>query len=705
MPTLWDAAGYMGYALGAALFAAFSIFTSRRADDHSFARQMLVVALALSALWSLRQALSGIIGVGGVGGAVAETLRNGVWLFYVLTAASEAGQVRAHMSLGRRALVIVLVILLGLQMLLDISIGEGALINDLTLPLFQLAWLFRCMFALGALALLHDMFRSPSQSTQNGINGWIAAALTFMWAYDCNHYGLALVWGDSASAIAPMRGFATALLAPLFAIGLQSGEARSVRISRIAVRRAGGVILALLYLGAIAGLATFAGLGSSPLERLVPIALLFAISVVALAVLPSSGLRSWLRVEVSKHLFAHRYDYRVEWRRFTEAVAEGYGGSRPLGERVARGVAQVLGASAGLTLLRSGGGALVAADGWRWDGATGSTIAIPAEICAEIEAKGWIVDFGVEADAIRLKLSPDLRDDERCWALVPAIHNDLLVGAILLLKPAHSRRLDWEDLDMMRVLGGQVAATISDALTREALVEAQRFEEFNRRFAFILHDIKNQVSQMSLLARNAERHSENPAFRADMVIALRETASRMTELLRKLTKPTIADSSRLERIELGSALRRWVQGWPGGKADVRLSDDLPRDLWVSVDGDALERALSQLVQNGIEASGGAAPVQIALGVGEGVASITVLDSGSGMSAEFIRTGLFRPFASTKPNGFGLGAQEAKTLVEAMGGTLEVASELGNGTCFIIHLPLISRTSGGEALPKAVRKSA
>ena len=60
---------------------------------------------------------------------------------------------------------------------------------------------------------------------------------------------------------------------------------------------------------------------------------------------------------------------------------------------------------------------------------------------------------------------------------------------------------------------------------QEALANAQRFEEFNRRFAFILHDIKNLVSQLSLLARNAERHADNPEFRADMVATLQVARS------------------------------------------------------------------------------------------------------------------------------------------------------------------------------------
>ena len=58
-----------------------------------------------------------------------------------------------------------------------------------------------------------------------------------------------------------------------------------------------------------------------------------------------------------------------------------------------------------------------------------------------------------------------------------------------------------------------------------------------------------------------------------------------------------------------------------------------------------------------------------------------------MSADFIRARLFKPFASTKDGGFGIGAFEARALVAAMGGRIEVASREGEGSRFTVFLPL------------------
>ena len=111
-----------------------------------------------------------------------------------------------------------------------------------------------------------------------------------------------------------------------------------------------------------------------------------------------------------------------------------------------------------------------------------------------------------------------------------------LLGAILLARPPIDRALDWEDFDLLRIAGRQVASYLAEARAQEALADARRFDEFNRRFAFILHDIKNLVSQLTLVARNAERHADNPEFRADMIATLQGLGRADERLLARLSQ-------------------------------------------------------------------------------------------------------------------------------------------------------------------------
>jgi putative PEP-CTERM system histidine kinase len=275
------------------------------------------------------------------------------------------------------------------------------------------------------------------------------------------------------------------------------------------------------------------------------------------------------------------------------------------------------------------------------------------------------------------------------WAGIPLLHRERLVGLVILAHPHARRPLDWEDFDLFRTAGIQAATYLAEARTQEALANAQRFDEFNRRFAFILHDIKNLVSQLSLVARNAERHAHNPAFREDMIATLQSSVKKMNELLARLSPGRTAEAEPLRAIPLAD-IAQAVARVKKRAHPVTVDADIAAVALADPAG--LEQALSHLVQNAIDASPPAVPVQLRISACGGDALIEVRDRGRGMSADFIRSRLFQPFASTKDGGFGVGAFEARTLVAAMGGRLEVASREGEGTCFTVFLPLAATLS-------------
>jgi signal transduction histidine kinase len=119
--------------------------------------------------------------------------------------------------------------------------------------------------------------------------------------------------------------------------------------------------------------------------------------------------------------------------------------------------------------------------------------------------------------------------------------------------------------------------------------------------------------------------------------------------------------------------------------DLRLLGDGGVD--VLADPPGLEQAVGHLLANAVEASPQGEPVSVRVSHGAGEARIEISDLGSGMDADFVATRLFAPFASTKQNGFGIGAFEARSLVQAMGGRLTVDTRPGAGTRFTITLPL------------------
>jgi putative PEP-CTERM system histidine kinase len=198
-----------------------------------------------------------------------------------------------------------------------------------------------------------------------------------------------------------------------------------------------------------------------------------------------------------------------------------------------------------------------------------------------------------------------------------------------------------------------------------------------------MHDIKNLVSQLSLVARNAERHAENPEFRADMIATLQSSVKKMNDLLARLSRGNSADPEAPRPTQV-FAIADGVVRAKQRAHPVELFG--PSYFKAHADPARLEQALAHLVQNAIDASPPGEPVRICCSARGDEILIEVIDRGRGMSAEFVRTRLFQPFASTKDSGFGIGAFEARSLVAAMGGRLEVESREGEGTRFTIFLP-------------------
>src|SRR5205085_8890771 len=272
---------------------------------------------------------------------------------------------------------------------------------------------------------------------------------------------------------------------------------------------------------------------------------------------------------------------------------------------------------------------------------------------------------------------------DQAWAGVPLSHEGRLAGLVILEHPAIRRRLDWDDFDLFRTAGIQAASYIAEARGQQALADARRFDEFNRRFAFILHDVKNLVSQLTLVTRNAERHADNPEFRADMIATLQSSVRKMNDLLARLS-PGATRESDPPRAMAVQPLLDAIAAAKARQHPVRVFAEA--GLFAMADPGGLEQALTHLVQNAIDASEPDVPVVLRAVESGGDIAIEVIDRGAGMTAEFVRTRLFQPFASTKEQGFGVGAFEAKSLIAAMGGRVEVESRLGDGTRFTLFLP-------------------
>jgi putative PEP-CTERM system histidine kinase len=198
-----------------------------------------------------------------------------------------------------------------------------------------------------------------------------------------------------------------------------------------------------------------------------------------------------------------------------------------------------------------------------------------------------------------------------------------------------------------------------------------------------MHDIKNLVSQLSILARNAEKHADKPEFQADMVDTLRSSVDKMNELLARLSQHNKTKHNPPTAIDIGEAVMNAVHS---SRLLYPVEAQLGPGLFALADPSRVETIIGHLVQNAIEATHDGAPVKITCRSQGNQVAVNIIDTGIGMSESFIAGQLFKPFESTKQSGFGIGAYEARALALSMGGNLRVDSRPGKGTVFTLLLP-------------------
>ncbi|HEU5481615.1 MAG TPA: XrtA/PEP-CTERM system histidine kinase PrsK [Sphingomicrobium sp.] len=679
---------FWSHALAAAMFASLLIWrlaAGARQPGH----RLLLGAFALTACWAWLEAVMPHSAIA----SYAETARNLVWvglLYSLYVSSSERGQKSVRLVYAAVSAV------LGFQLVVTTILlaGPSAAVEQTNLIL-------RITAAAGSLVLVHNLYGQASPSSRSNIR-FAMLALALSWTYDLNLYTVSYLAPSAASGLADSRGIAVALTGPLFALGARHEDDWRIRLSRAATFQSLSLLAICAYFAVMAVLAT--ALRDTGIEwlRLLSAVLLAVMVVAAMVLLPSARARGWAKVKIAKHLFEHRYDYRTEWLRFTETLGGSGAEAHQLGERVVKAFADILDAPGGLLLERDESGSIVAGAAWNWQGSTGdATEQSAGGFWEAIGGNGRILELdGIRNGWSRPADAPPVPqwmiDEADAWVGVPLIHKDKAVGLVLLSAPDYRRPLDWEDFDLLRTAGRQAASSLAEAQGQRALSNAQRFEEFNRRFAFILHDIKNLVSQLSLLTRNAERHAENADFRADMIATLKGSIGKMNDLLARLSPGASARPGKIEPQPLREIVCAAIAAHRT-RHEVELLGDCGQ--WAEADAAGLEQALRHLLKNAIEASPAGEAVSVRVDRAGAEVTIAISDKGCGMDADFVRSRLFQPFASTKPDGFGIGGFEAQTLVTAMGGRISVESRPGEGSQFTIHL------AAAEAPPEEQRKIA
>ena len=223
--------------------------------------------------------------------------------------------------------------------------------------------------------------------------------------------------------------------------------------------------------------------------------------------------------------------------------------------------------------------------------------------------------------------------------------------------------------------------------------ESRQFESFVRISAMLTHDLKNAIEALSLTVGNMERHFDNPQFRADALKGLTGATDKLKALVARLGKPLTSlsgEHKRPQNVDLVPILQRVIAMTAEPmRGKHTIVTRLPSSLYALVDAARIEEVMENLVLNALEAMDKGGTLTIEAGqTPNGAPTFSVSDTGRGMSRTFIDTRLFRPFATTKKTGIGLGLYTCREVIKASAGTIEVDSVEGAGTTFRVVLPSV-----------------
>ncbi|WP_322003410.1 XrtA/PEP-CTERM system histidine kinase PrsK [Marinobacter alexandrii] len=623
-----------------------------------------------------------------------ELLRYSAWillLFAMLRNSFRQGSLTGQLKqiLGVST-VVLLVLLVGFGMLeyvfgFSILSGKTRLVGQISLSLL-------------GLSLVEQIWRNSPGFGRSSIK-YLCIGIATLFAFDFFMYVDALLFGQVSDSFWNARGFVNALLVPLFAINVINTRKQPVdfQLSRSAVFHAGTLVFAGGYLLclAIGGyyVRVLGGDWGGALQ-----VLFFTIALAFLATLIlSRRIRAKLMVRISKNFFDYKYDYREEWLKMTRELAN-LSDDPPLPERVTRILASLVESNSGAIWLRDDRGSYTLKASVNTPIGKYTDIESDSDLVRLFNHRDWVVNLQeYRADPVAydlLEIPEAIANIPDAWLVIPLYLDNELYGIAVVGVPYAQVELNWENFDLVKVVARQTCNLLAQADAQHRLSRAMQFEAVSKASAFMIHDLKTVISQLSLLVKNAPKHRNNPAFIDDMIDTTDHAVRKMSNLVDHMRRPASDNGDEQQLLDLTSLVVSLLEHYSQSRPNPRLEGNPPQAL-VLADEEQLRSVLGHLIQNAQDATPPEGEITLSLKIARGNVALFIHDSGCGMTEEFINCQLFKPFESTKGlTGMGIGAYQAREYVQRLGGNIDVTSEPGVGSCFSIRIPLAE----AQALP-------
>ncbi|NJD06964.1 MAG: PEP-CTERM system histidine kinase PrsK [Methylococcaceae bacterium] len=543
--------------------------------------------------------------------------------------------------------------------------------------------------AVVGLVLIEQFYRN-SRVDQRWRIKFLCVAIGTLFVYDFYMYSDGLLGNAVREDLWVARGAIVALLPPLIGVSAARNPdwAVDIFVSRHVVFHSVTLLGSGSYLLIMATASYYLKLYGGEWGSVMQVVFMVASLLALLVVLFSGQIRAQVRVFLNKNFFNYAYDYRQEWLRLIATLSDRDSGLR-LEERVVLALGEVVESPSGVLWGIGSHGNF----GWRASYGDPDinleTLDGSDPIC-RLLASGFVVNLP------EMTKRPDLYDElpypawlvpfPQAWLLVPLLgKRQRLDGIVLLTRARTEIGWNWEIIDMLKTTSRLCASYLALEDAAKELAEAQQFDGFNRLSAFVIHDLKNLIAQLSLVVRNADKHRDNPEFMRDAITTVAHAVERMNKLMSQLRNSS--PTAQTEDVRLDELIAEVVESRRKQLPIPSYQRTRCRTL-VAANRDRLASALEHVIHNAQDAAGKNGWVAVRLRVEGANAWVDVEDNGCGMDEDFVHNRLFKPFETTKGlTGMGIGAYESREFVRSMGGDLQVQSEPGRGSLFSFKIPL------------------
>lgn len=638
----------------------------------------LVLAVFYSALWCVFLAIN----EASMGWSFSylywlEIPRYGLWTFFLMSLLSGGIDVFPRY----RLLLIGIVALYGMAVISGIALYQGRLLHIDSLPVMPAVSLL--LLILSGLALIEQFYRNTPVDKRWAIK-FLCLGLGVLLAYDFYMYAHAMLFRQLDWVAWAARGSVNALVVPLIAVAIARNPQWSLDIfvSRHIVFYSASIVAAGVYLLAMALGGYYIRIYGGNWGTFLQLVFLVGAGLLLFVIMMSTQLRSRLKLFVSEHFFSNKYDYRREWLRLIDTLS-GPAGELTLYQRMIKAVCQIVEARGGVLWVNQGGLYYIPVANWEAD-ATDCSIADSYEsLAGYLKSDPRVLDLTC-IESNNIGIPEHISQRENAWLIIPLLYEERILGFMLLERSDYSPGITWEDEDLLKTVGKQVASYLVQYETGRQLLDARQFETYHQLSTFIVHDLKNIISQLSLVVQNATAHKQNPAFIEDAIETTANAVRYMSRLIAQLQAGPVAGE--VQEVNLKDLVDQAIRQC-SSRDPVPEVGEFDQNLRLWIDGERLTMMLRHLIHNAQDATAVEGEIVIRCRVDGDYIVLEVADSGCGMDRNFINERLFSPFDSTKgTKGMGIGAYEVREFVRSQGGDVLVKSELGKGTVFTLLLP-------------------